>query len=78
MRFQFNNCFVNGCDGSMLMDDTDNMLGEELSLSNIDSLRIILCFFLYSVFVLFAESDEWSQLGSEVLCALVWDRVSEP
>ncbi|CAL1412402.1 unnamed protein product [Linum trigynum] len=24
MRFQFNDCFVNGCDGSMLMDDTNN------------------------------------------------------
>ncbi|CAI0422197.1 unnamed protein product [Linum tenue] len=39
MRFQFHDCFVNGCDGSMLMDDTDTMLGEKLSLSNIDSLR---------------------------------------
>ncbi|CAI0474377.1 unnamed protein product [Linum tenue] len=39
MRFQFHDCFVNGCDGSMLLDDTDTMLGEKLSLSNIDSLR---------------------------------------
>ncbi|KAI3775781.1 hypothetical protein L1987_45535 [Smallanthus sonchifolius] len=39
MRFQFHDCFVNGCDGSMLLDDTPTMLGEKLSLSNIDSLR---------------------------------------
>ncbi|KAJ6682655.1 PEROXIDASE 72-RELATED [Salix koriyanagi] len=39
MRFQFHDCFVNGCDASMLLDDTPNMLGEKLSLSNIDSLR---------------------------------------
>ncbi|KAD5960637.1 hypothetical protein E3N88_12109 [Mikania micrantha] len=39
MRFQFHDCFVNGCDGSMLLDDTPMMLGEKLSLSNIDSLR---------------------------------------
>ncbi|CAN1183019.1 Peroxidase 17 [Linum perenne] len=39
MRFQFHDCFVNGCDASMLLDDTETMLGEKLSLSNIDSLR---------------------------------------
>ncbi|KAK9130104.1 hypothetical protein Sjap_010591 [Stephania japonica] len=39
MRFQFHDCFVNGCDASMLLDDTPNMLGEKLSLSNINSLR---------------------------------------
>ncbi|XP_071740310.1 peroxidase 17 [Rutidosis leptorrhynchoides] len=39
MRFQFHDCFVNGCDGSMLLDDTPTMLGEKLSLSNINSLR---------------------------------------
>jgi peroxidase len=39
MRFQFHDCFVNGCDASLLLDDTPNMLGEKLSLSNIDSLR---------------------------------------
>ncbi|OMO73063.1 Plant peroxidase [Corchorus olitorius] len=31
--------FLQGCDGSLLLDDTPNMLGEKLSLSNIDSLR---------------------------------------
>ncbi|TQD79466.1 hypothetical protein C1H46_034985 [Malus baccata] len=39
MRFQFHDCFVKGCDGSMLLDDTPTMLGEKLSLSNINSLR---------------------------------------
>lgn len=39
MRFQFHDCLVNGCDGSMLLDDTEDMLGEKLALSNIDSLR---------------------------------------
>ncbi|CAH9084939.1 unnamed protein product [Cuscuta europaea] len=39
MRLQFHDCFVNGCDGSVLLDDTPTMLGEKLSLSNINSLR---------------------------------------
>ncbi|KFK32819.1 hypothetical protein AALP_AA6G291800 [Arabis alpina] len=39
MRLQFHDCFVNGCDASVLLDDTPNMLGEKLSLSNINSLR---------------------------------------
>ncbi|CAN4114887.1 unnamed protein product [Withania somnifera] len=39
MRLQFHDCFVNGCDSSVLLDDTPNMLGEKLALSNIDSLR---------------------------------------
>ncbi|OWM65647.1 peroxidase 17 [Punica granatum] len=39
MRFQFHDCFVNGCDGSLLLDDTPTMLGEKLALSNINSLR---------------------------------------
>nr|BCX31641.1 peroxidase [Carthamus tinctorius] len=39
MRLQFHDCFVNGCDGSLLLDDTPTMLGEKLSLSNINSLR---------------------------------------
>ncbi|CAN8271378.1 unnamed protein product [Cochlearia groenlandica] len=39
MRLQFHDCFVNGCDGSVLLDDTPTMLGEKLSLSNIGSLR---------------------------------------
>ncbi|XVF15239.1 hypothetical protein REPUB_Repub09cG0133600 [Reevesia pubescens] len=39
MRFQFHDCLVNGCDASLLLDDTPNMLGEKLALSNINSLR---------------------------------------
>ncbi|KAL4577986.1 hypothetical protein LXL04_014101 [Taraxacum kok-saghyz] len=39
LRLQFHDCFVNGCDGSLLLDDTPAMLGEKLSLSNINSLR---------------------------------------
>ncbi|EPS72905.1 gaiacol peroxidase, partial [Genlisea aurea] len=39
MRLQFHDCFVNGCDGSLLLDDTPTMIGEKLSLSNINSLR---------------------------------------
>ena len=30
---------MQGCDGSLLLDDTPDMLGEKLSLSNINSLR---------------------------------------
>ncbi|KAE7998028.1 hypothetical protein FH972_002607 [Carpinus fangiana] len=39
MRFQFHDCLVNGCDASMLLDDTPTMLGEKEALSNINSLR---------------------------------------
>ncbi|XP_030463186.2 peroxidase 17 [Syzygium oleosum] len=39
MRFQFHDCFVNGCDGSLLLDDTPTMVGEKEALSNINSLR---------------------------------------
>ncbi|EOA17952.1 hypothetical protein CARUB_v10006362mg [Capsella rubella] len=39
MRLQFHDCFVNGCDGSVLLDDTPTLLGEKLSLANIGSLR---------------------------------------
>ncbi|KQJ90609.1 peroxidase 17 [Brachypodium distachyon] len=39
MRLQFHDCFVNGCDGSVLMDATPTMAGEKESLSNINSIR---------------------------------------
>ncbi|KAJ4966833.1 hypothetical protein NE237_018682 [Protea cynaroides] len=39
MRLQFHDCFVNGCDASLLLDDTPTMLGEKLALANIHSLR---------------------------------------
>lgn len=39
MRFQFHDCLVNGCDASLLLDDTPTMLGEKEALSNVNSLR---------------------------------------
>lgn len=39
MRLQFHDCFVNGCDASLLLDDTAGMVGEKLALANINSLR---------------------------------------
>ncbi|CAL1385217.1 unnamed protein product [Linum trigynum] len=39
LRLQFHDCFVNGCDGSLLLDDTPTMAGEKLALANINSLR---------------------------------------
>ncbi|KAK4430554.1 Peroxidase 17 [Sesamum alatum] len=39
MRLQFHDCLVNGCDGSLLLDDTANMVGEKSALSNVNSLR---------------------------------------
>ncbi|KAG6386681.1 hypothetical protein SASPL_151850 [Salvia splendens] len=39
MRLQFHDCFVNGCDGSVLLDETPEMAGEKAALSNINSLR---------------------------------------
>ncbi|GJN33702.1 hypothetical protein PR202_gb22323 [Eleusine coracana subsp. coracana] len=39
MRLQFHDCFVNGCDGSVLMDPRPGMPGEKGSLSNTHSLR---------------------------------------
>lgn len=35
----FENSHMQGCDGSVLLDDTPSMLGEKLALSNINSLR---------------------------------------
>ncbi|XP_057807147.1 peroxidase 17-like [Salvia miltiorrhiza] len=39
MRLQFHDCLVNGCDGSLLLDETAAMAGEKSALSNVNSLR---------------------------------------
>ncbi|KAM3757474.1 hypothetical protein ACB098_02G190800 [Castanea mollissima] len=39
MRLQFHDCLVNGCDASVLLDDTPTVPGEKQALSNINSLR---------------------------------------
>ncbi|KAB1225699.1 Cationic peroxidase 1 [Morella rubra] len=39
LRLHFHDCFVNGCDGSVLLDDTANFTGEKTAFPNINSLR---------------------------------------
>ncbi|KAK7305505.1 hypothetical protein VNO77_43411 [Canavalia gladiata] len=39
LRLHFHDCFVNGCDGSVLLDDTQNFIGEKTALPNLNSLR---------------------------------------
>ncbi|BBN18085.1 peroxidase [Marchantia polymorpha subsp. ruderalis] len=39
MRLHFHDCWVNGCDGSVLLDDTATFTGEKASISNNNSLR---------------------------------------
>ncbi|GMJ03522.1 hypothetical protein like AT1G49570 [Hibiscus trionum] len=39
LRLHFHDCFVNGCDGSVLLDDTEDMKGEKNALPNRNSAR---------------------------------------
>ncbi|XP_027112426.2 peroxidase 10-like [Coffea arabica] len=39
LRLHFHDCFVNGCDGSVLLDDTPNFKGEKNALPNRNSAR---------------------------------------
>lgn len=39
LRLHFHDCFVNGCDGSVLLDDTANFTGEKTAGPNNNSLR---------------------------------------
>ncbi|OAY38326.1 peroxidase P7 [Manihot esculenta] len=39
VRLFFHDCFVNGCDGSILLDDTSSFTGEKTAIPNRDSVR---------------------------------------
>ncbi|XP_019444704.1 PREDICTED: peroxidase 10 isoform X2 [Lupinus angustifolius] len=39
LRLHFHDCFVNGCDGSVLLDDTSTLKGEKNALPNRNSIR---------------------------------------
>ncbi|XP_019439281.1 PREDICTED: cationic peroxidase 1-like [Lupinus angustifolius] len=39
LRLHFHDCFVNGCDASVLLDDTSSFTGEKTAAANVNSLR---------------------------------------
>ncbi|KAH9611234.1 hypothetical protein KSS87_018050 [Heliosperma pusillum] len=39
LRLHFHDCFINGCDASILLDDTPTMLGEKTAAPNLNSVR---------------------------------------
>ncbi|XP_057957108.1 peroxidase 40 [Malania oleifera] len=39
LRLHFHDCFVNGCDGSVLLDDKGSFVGEKTAAPNLNSLR---------------------------------------
>ncbi|CAN1749743.1 Cationic peroxidase 1 [Linum perenne] len=39
LRLHFHDCFVNGCDGSILLDDTSSFTGEKTAAPNLNSVR---------------------------------------
>ncbi|KAJ1292413.1 hypothetical protein BS78_02G389600 [Paspalum vaginatum] len=63
VRLHFHDCFVNGCDGSILLDDTDTMVGEKMAQPNNNSVRG------YDVIDTIKSAVNMVCLGNVVSCA---------